>query len=130
MVPLVRVAVMAVAVAFFLFGRLLDSCGLGGVSLQPMRALIVSVRGGFDRELCDQARDWWPTAIRRHRLAVPRRDRAQCHAPSRLEHVVISQQTALATMRDVVALWYVGHRTAADVVYSACDLLVARPEHR
>jgi hypothetical protein len=33
-------------------------------------------------------------------------------------------------MRDVVALWYVGHRTAADVVYSACDLLVARPEHQ
>jgi hypothetical protein len=28
-------------------------------------------------------------------------------------------------MRDVVALWYVGHRTAADLVYSACDLLLA-----
>jgi hypothetical protein len=28
-------------------------------------------------------------------------------------------------MRDVVALWCVGHRTAADLVYSACDLLAA-----
>ncbi|GAB1512359.1 hypothetical protein JCM33774_44010 [Actinophytocola sp. KF-1] len=28
-------------------------------------------------------------------------------------------------MRDVVALWYVGARTAGDIVRAACDLLVA-----
>jgi hypothetical protein len=41
-----------------------------------------------------------------------------------MEHVLVGQQTALVIMRDVVALWCVGHKTAADIVYSACDLLV------
>ena len=95
-----------------------------------MRALIVSVRGAVrPRTMRSGAR----LVAYRHSTSPPgrpRRDRIQCHASSRLEHVVISQQTALATMREVVALWYVGHRTAADVVYSACDLLVARPEHQ
>lgn len=31
----------------------------------------------------------------------------------------------MTTMRDVFALWYVGQRSAADIVYAACDLLVS-----
>ena len=37
----------------------------------------------------------------------------------------MNQQTALSAMRDVVALWYVGQSTPADIVYAACDLLAA-----
>jgi hypothetical protein len=37
--------------------------------------------------------------------------------------VAVGQQEALSAMRDIVALWYVGHGTAAQVVYAACDLL-------
>lgn len=33
------------------------------------------------------------------------------------------QQAALSRMREVVGLWYVGHSTAGQVVYAACDLL-------
>jgi hypothetical protein len=35
------------------------------------------------------------------------------------------QDVALAAMRDVVVFWNVGERTVADIVYAACDLLVA-----
>ncbi|WP_081809659.1 hypothetical protein [Amycolatopsis keratiniphila] len=34
-------------------------------------------------------------------------------------------ETALSHMRDVVARWYVGQARAADIVHTACDLLVA-----
>lgn len=37
----------------------------------------------------------------------------------------MNHQAALSTMHDVVALWYVGQRSAADIVRTACDLLVA-----
>ncbi len=36
-----------------------------------------------------------------------------------------SSETALSAMRDTVALWQVGQASAADVIYAACDLLVA-----
>ena len=42
-----------------------------------------------------------------------------------LRGVLMSRQAALATMRNVVGLWYVDQRSAADVVSAACDLLVA-----
>jgi hypothetical protein len=38
---------------------------------------------------------------------------------------VSQQPAALSAMRDVVGLWYVGHSSAAQVVYAACDLLAA-----
>lgn len=37
----------------------------------------------------------------------------------------MDRAAALDGMRDAVGLWYVGHVSAADVVYAACDLLVA-----
>jgi hypothetical protein len=36
-----------------------------------------------------------------------------------------AQNMALAAMRDVVVFWNVGERSVADIVYAACDLLVA-----
>jgi hypothetical protein len=37
----------------------------------------------------------------------------------------VNQEAALAKLSDAVALWSVRQATAADVVYAACDLLVA-----
>ena len=37
----------------------------------------------------------------------------------------MSERSAVTTMRIVVGLWYVGERTPADIVNTACDLLVA-----
>ena len=36
-----------------------------------------------------------------------------------------AQNMALAAMRDVVVFWNVGERSVVDIVYAACDLLVA-----
>jgi hypothetical protein len=37
----------------------------------------------------------------------------------------MSERSAVTTMRIVVGLWYIGVRSAADIVKTACDLLVA-----
>jgi hypothetical protein len=36
-----------------------------------------------------------------------------------------AENLALAAMRDVVVFWNVGERSVADIIYAACDLLVA-----
>jgi hypothetical protein len=42
----------------------------------------------------------------------------------------MDREVALSRMRESVGLWYVGQSSAADLVYAACDLLVAGPSLR